>query len=734
MAYAFKRAEGFVMITGRPGTGKTTLVGELVESLASDSVRTANLVCTQLQADDLLKTVAFSFGINSRDFDKAELLQRLTMLFQRWHQEGGRALLIVDEAQDLSVSALEELRLLTNIQIGGQPLVQIFLLGQPELRDLVMAPEMEQVHQRVIAASHLRGLEVEETEAYVAHRLDAVGWKGDPAIDRAIFPLIHKFSEGVPRRINLICSRLFLLGSVEQRHKIEVADVRDVIGELQAENLAAGSWFSEADFDVSREPEWLEVPGAQAAQDAVEQAPAMPAQEDATEAAVPAEPEQDAAANADLGAASENAASSESGDDAALAADAAEEPKKKEQHELDVASANDDNDLAPDQDAATVDVIEELFEVVTASEYVDVPLYAEDELLDADESAANDEIEAHGRRYFSGRVITESALGSEEAAAELSNLPDDFVEEPLTDTASGEPVSTDVDAGASGLDAIQRDGKAWPLSSRPAANTPRPETRTRRAVVILTLVALLVASVLFFELYLSGQNTVTESAAVTDEAAESGQEVAAVADPAAQSGQEPPAESVVAPAAEAPTPVIEVAVGTLDSAVDAESEASADEKAGVHVQEDENTVTARQPVTAAVAVGEKDDEAAAASAEAVSTQPVVKQVFVVNFGFDSADLGQDANAVLSRAVQKLQEYPGSTALIARRADGQAPGASADTIAAARANAVQRFFLQEGVAARRVRIESVDAQELASTIAGQDSRRTVQITVSRALEG
>ena len=260
MAYAFKRAEGFVMITGRPGTGKTTLIGELVESLSVEKVVTANLVCTQLQADDLLRTVAYSFGISPSEAGKAELLQRLNTLLHRWHREGRRALLVVDEAQDLSTSAMEELRLLTNIQFGGQPLLQIFLLGQPELRDLILSPEMEQVHQRIVAASHIEGLEANETEAYVIHRLTAVGWCGDPAIDRAIFPVIHRFSEGVPRRINLICSRLFLLGSVEERHTIELEDVRVVITELQAENLAAGTGIAQQDFRTSAAPEWVPVP------------------------------------------------------------------------------------------------------------------------------------------------------------------------------------------------------------------------------------------------------------------------------------------------------------------------------------------------------------------------------------------------------------------------------------------------------------------------------------------
>ena len=143
-------------------------------------------------------------------------------------------------------------------RLDGQPLLQIFLLGQPELRDLILSPQLEQVHQRIVAASHLEALELDETEAYIRHRLEAVGWRGDPAISKAIFPLIYQFSEGVPRRINLICSRLMLHGCVEQRHKIGVRDIREVIKELQGENLAAGSTFLEDDFKV--EDEFDQVP------------------------------------------------------------------------------------------------------------------------------------------------------------------------------------------------------------------------------------------------------------------------------------------------------------------------------------------------------------------------------------------------------------------------------------------------------------------------------------------
>lgn len=250
MAYAFMRAEGFVMVTGRPGTGKTTLIGALIEDLAAERAQIANLVCSQLQADDLLSMVAHEFGVELSVTNKGQQIQHLSRQLQKWHREGRRALLIVDEAQDLSVSAMEELRLLTNIQSNGKPLMQIFLLGQPELRELILRPEMEQVHQRIVAASHLLPLEEDETEQYIRHRLSAVGWQNDPAISEAVYPLIFKFSEGIARRVNLICSRLMLHGSVEQLHRIGARDVQVVVEELQGESLAVGSVFSPHDFNV----------------------------------------------------------------------------------------------------------------------------------------------------------------------------------------------------------------------------------------------------------------------------------------------------------------------------------------------------------------------------------------------------------------------------------------------------------------------------------------------------
>ena len=237
MQYAFNRAEGFVMVTGRPGTGKTTLISDLTESLPRSQVSVGTLVTTQLEAEDLLQLVAHAFGLNLPMTNKASVLQYFNSMLQREREKGRRALLIIDEAQNLTRSALEELRLLTNLQQDNQPLLQIFLVGQEELRDLVMSRRLEQLHQRIVAACHLNPLDEHTTREYVLHRLHHVGWHSDPALDEAIFPYIHKYSLGIPRLINLICSRLLLHGMVEELHALGEEDVRTAIESLAVEQL-----------------------------------------------------------------------------------------------------------------------------------------------------------------------------------------------------------------------------------------------------------------------------------------------------------------------------------------------------------------------------------------------------------------------------------------------------------------------------------------------------------------
>ena len=235
--YALLQGEGFVMITGAPGTGKTTLVREILANIDIAHVQVATLTSTQLRTRDLLQMVATAFGLQFKDSDKATLLTALEQSLQQQYKSGRRAVLIVDEAQGLSIDALEELRLLANLQSDNQMLMQVFLLGQEKLRELINSPSMVQLRQRVVASSLLEQLDLDETVNYVEHRLIQAGWQGDPEISGAALQLVHKYSGGVPRLINLICTRLLLSGGLRDKHTIDGQDARDVVQELQKEML-----------------------------------------------------------------------------------------------------------------------------------------------------------------------------------------------------------------------------------------------------------------------------------------------------------------------------------------------------------------------------------------------------------------------------------------------------------------------------------------------------------------
>ncbi len=248
LLYGVRQGEGFVVITGDVGTGKTTLAQALFRSIQQERVVAAQIVSTQIQEDDLLRLVASSFGLPFEGVSKAGLLKSLEGFFRACHQEKKRVLLVVDESQNLPPRAIEELRMLSNFQLGGRMLVQSFLLGQKEFRTIMRSPSFEQLRQRVIAAYHLQPLDAEETKAYVEHRLKLVGWQDDPVIDEDVYEVIHQFSDGVPRRVNTLCDRLFLHASLEETHHVtrEVVEVvtRDIIeeqGGFSGAEIASGT-------------------------------------------------------------------------------------------------------------------------------------------------------------------------------------------------------------------------------------------------------------------------------------------------------------------------------------------------------------------------------------------------------------------------------------------------------------------------------------------------------------
>lgn len=241
MQYALERREGFVMVTGRPGTGKSTLISDLTRDLEAQGNPYASLTCTQIEADDLLRLVAFGLGLKGDSQHKAQVINDLHKYFERLQREDRRPLLIIDEAQDLSADALEELRLLTNLQQENQPLLQIFLVGQEELKSTVLQPGLEQLHQRIVAACNLQPLDLETMREYILHRLKHVGWNGNPEFDESVFPAIHQHSLGIPRVINQVCSRLLLHGMVEERSQLGAEDIAEALDGLSAEQLLPAS-------------------------------------------------------------------------------------------------------------------------------------------------------------------------------------------------------------------------------------------------------------------------------------------------------------------------------------------------------------------------------------------------------------------------------------------------------------------------------------------------------------
>ena len=234
--YGVSRHEGFVVITGEIGAGKTTILRTLIDGLHGSNVVIGHLVTTQLGAEDTLRMVGAAFGFHVKDVSKSELLITLEAYLLSQTSQGKRCLLIVDEAQNLTPQAVEELRMLSNFQFGNQALLQSFLVGQPEFREILQRPEMEQFRQRIAATCHIGPLDGDETRRYIEHRLKCAGSQGKPSFDADAFEAVYKESRGIPRRINSICDRVLLLGFLAERTKLTRADVDDVVREFANES------------------------------------------------------------------------------------------------------------------------------------------------------------------------------------------------------------------------------------------------------------------------------------------------------------------------------------------------------------------------------------------------------------------------------------------------------------------------------------------------------------------
>lgn len=236
LRYGLAKGEGVVTITGDVGTGKTTLAGILYHKMVNDGdAELAQIRHTQFNPNELLQAVAHEFGVPLLSDNKVRILASIEQHLQDVRKRHKRAILLVDEAQNLTSAALEELRLLNNMEQNGAPLLQLCLLGQNEFKQLLKQPHMEHFRQRIVVAYHLSTLTLEETRQYISHRLTKVGWTGTPQLTDAAYIEIHGSTGGLPRKINLLCDRVLLFASLEDLDQIDDNVIRNVNNDMRAE-------------------------------------------------------------------------------------------------------------------------------------------------------------------------------------------------------------------------------------------------------------------------------------------------------------------------------------------------------------------------------------------------------------------------------------------------------------------------------------------------------------------
>ena len=240
LTYGIDRKEGFMLLTGLPGTGKTTLSRDLLEKLNPEKHRSALIFNPFLSGPEMLQALLTEYGVPySKNAPRNELLAKLNKFFLDQLAAGRTCVAIFDEAQHLSPEFLEQVRVLSNLETGEEKLIQIVLVGQPELSDRLNMPGMAQLSQRVSVRSALSFLDLEETKRYIYHRLNVAGARGSLEFTTPAIGKIFKASRGIPRRINAICDQALLAGFVNQTQKIGAAEVGQSIASLRGDEAGA---------------------------------------------------------------------------------------------------------------------------------------------------------------------------------------------------------------------------------------------------------------------------------------------------------------------------------------------------------------------------------------------------------------------------------------------------------------------------------------------------------------
>src|SRR6185369_2511037 len=229
--YGIRERAGFILLTGEVGSGKTTLIRNLLDKHYEHTVL-SKIFNTRATSEQLLAMINDDFGLPTQGKNKVALIRDLNDFLVDQYARGNHPILIIDEAQNLAPDLLEEVRMLSNLETADSKLLQIILVGQPELRAILSAPELRQLRQRIGINCHLQALSLEDTRYYITHRLEVAGNASAVDIPPESLEIVFRYSKGVPRLINIICDFLMLSAFAEETTEISIDMVRDIIGDL----------------------------------------------------------------------------------------------------------------------------------------------------------------------------------------------------------------------------------------------------------------------------------------------------------------------------------------------------------------------------------------------------------------------------------------------------------------------------------------------------------------------
>ncbi len=247
--YGIKEKAGFILLTGEVGSGKTTLISDLIKQLDT-TVTLARIFNTKVNSDQLLAMINDDFGLDVQGKDKILLLKDLNDFLIDQHVKGQNTVLIIDEAQNLKPDLLEEIRMLSNLETDTAKLMQIVLVGQPELRQILARPEMRQLRQRISISCRIHSLGRTEIEEYILHRLEVAGNRQALTFSDGCMDIIYQSCRGIPRLINIMCDFILLTAFMEETRTVDTAMLNDIVTDLDFETLYWGQAAPELKKDM----------------------------------------------------------------------------------------------------------------------------------------------------------------------------------------------------------------------------------------------------------------------------------------------------------------------------------------------------------------------------------------------------------------------------------------------------------------------------------------------------